>query len=211
MSWKIRHEGSPRSVEGLTVANVVEGLQDGQWETTDEVMGPDDTRWVAIENHPQFEELAADLEPPPPPHRPDETHLDMNPLIDVCLVLLIFFILTASYAAMQKVLDMPIAKSGDVHNIVVVPENKAKELMIKVQVRMENGRPVYKVEDQVVEARNLVSEIQRWKNATTKTTVLIDAVGVEYDAVVKIQDAAAGAHVPKIYVAVQPDEIPAVK
>ena len=52
MTWKIRHEGSPRSVEGLSAAQVVEGLQDGQWETTDEVMGPQDRNWVAIESHP---------------------------------------------------------------------------------------------------------------------------------------------------------------
>ena len=38
MSWKIRHEGSPKSMEGLTPAQVVEGLQDGLWEATDEVM-----------------------------------------------------------------------------------------------------------------------------------------------------------------------------
>ena len=63
MTWKIRHQGSPRSIEGLTADQVVEGLQDGLWETTDEVMGPNDERWQEIENHPQFEEMAADIEP----------------------------------------------------------------------------------------------------------------------------------------------------
>src|SRR5713101_5012228 len=106
MSWKIRHEGSPRALEGLTLTQVVEGLQDGLWEVTDEVMGPQDEQWVAIESHPQLAEVALDLEPPPR-HQEDETRLDMNPLIDVALVLLIFFILTTSYAALQKVLDMP--------------------------------------------------------------------------------------------------------
>src|SRR5262245_16494542 len=59
MSWRIRHEGSPRAVEGLTLSQIVQGLQDGAWEPTDEVRGPKDTRWVAIENHPQLEEVAA--------------------------------------------------------------------------------------------------------------------------------------------------------
>src|SRR5215470_14887440 len=113
MNWRIRHEGSPRAVEGLTSSEVAQGLMDGQWEPTDEVMGPQEQQWVAIENHPQFADLAMDLEPPPPPHRPDETTLDMNPLIDVCLVLLIFFILTTTYAAVQKILDTPSVQAKD--------------------------------------------------------------------------------------------------
>ena len=46
MSWKIRHEGSPRSIEGLSLQAVVDGLQDGLWEPTDEVMGPQDPQWT---------------------------------------------------------------------------------------------------------------------------------------------------------------------
>ena len=62
MTWKVRHQGSPQSVEGLTLAQVVEGLQDGLWEPTDEVMGPQDKDWVAIENHPQLAEVAMAVE-----------------------------------------------------------------------------------------------------------------------------------------------------
>ena len=58
MSWQIRHEGSPRALEGLTLPDIVQGLQDGAWEPTDEVRGPGDNRWVAIENHPQLAEVA---------------------------------------------------------------------------------------------------------------------------------------------------------
>ncbi|HYT87105.1 MAG TPA: biopolymer transporter ExbD, partial [Gemmataceae bacterium] len=107
MTWKIRHEGSPKFIQGLTLAQVVEGLRDGLWEPTDEVMGPSDATWVALENHPQFAEVAADLEPPPR-REEDETRLDMNALIDVCLVLLIFFMLTTTYAvAVQKLIPLP--------------------------------------------------------------------------------------------------------
>src|SRR6516162_1892381 len=104
MSWKVRHEGSPQSIEGLTLTQVVEGLQDGQWVPTDEVMGPTDHDWQSIDNHPALEEAAAEVMPPPQVHE-DETRLDMNPLIDVCLVLLIFFILTMSYGALEKILE----------------------------------------------------------------------------------------------------------
>ena len=59
-----------------------------------------------IEAHPQLAEIAFDLEPPRPMHHPEATSLDMNALIDVCLVLLIFFIMTATYAAVQKVVPV---------------------------------------------------------------------------------------------------------
>src|SRR5437660_12515879 len=148
MTWKIRHEGSPRSVEGLSAAQVVEGLQDGQWETTDEVMGPQDRNWVAIESHPVFADVAAEIEPPPPRTHEDETRLDMNPLIDVCLVLLIFFILTTSYAALQNVLPTPGVSKKDVKGKLEKTKQQIAELTIKVTARLENNKPVIRVEDE---------------------------------------------------------------
>src|SRR5262245_33614684 len=107
MSWKVRHEGSPKAVEGLTFEQVVDGLTEGQWEATDEVMGPNDTTWHKFEDHPQFAEAAAELDAPPEHVYDDEGHIDMNALIDVCLVLLIVFILTTTAAALQSRLLSP--------------------------------------------------------------------------------------------------------
>jgi hypothetical protein len=59
--WKVRHQGSPSALGDLTLAQVAEGLADGQWEPTDEVMGPGDTTWVPIESHPQLEERRSPL------------------------------------------------------------------------------------------------------------------------------------------------------
>ena len=73
---------------------------------TDEVKGPADAHWQPIESHPTFAEAAADIEPPPPAVD-GRNHLDMNPLIDVCLVLLIFFILTITYASLERAIDVP--------------------------------------------------------------------------------------------------------
>ena len=95
MSWKVRHEGSPQHRELATAQEVLQGLIDGVWEPTDEVRGPNDAKWQPLETHPQFAEAAADIEPLPKMHE-DESKLDMNALIDVCLVLLIFYILTTS-------------------------------------------------------------------------------------------------------------------
>src|SRR5262249_28118804 len=107
MNWKIRHEGSPQSIDGLELQQVLDGLRDGRWAPADEVMGPGEANWQAIENHPQLAETAADLEPPPPKDHDDETRLDMNPLIDVALVLLVFFILTTTYETIRKVIEAP--------------------------------------------------------------------------------------------------------
>src|SRR5262245_32060905 len=179
MNWKIRHEGSPRSVEGLTLPQVVEGLQDGLWEPTDEVMGPDDADWTAIESHPQLSEVASELEPPPPRTHDDETRLDMNPLIDVALVLLIFFILTTSYAALQRVLEMPATTSRKADGPVIVTKERVKQFTIKVQVRQENGKPVIRVEDEVVAEKDLPAALGKYVRDTRKTEMVLDVEGVD--------------------------------
>lgn len=203
--WKVRHQGSPAALSDLTLAQVAEGLADGRWEPTDEVMGPDDTDWVSIEGHPQLAEIAADLEPPPPRHYDDETRLDMNALIDVCLVLLIFFILTTSYAVLQKRLEAP-GVSADRLGPAIVTKEKVTQQMIQVTVRMEDGKPVTRVEDQVVDPSRLESELRRFVNASRKTQLLLQHDDdVPQRAVVEVLDAAKGAGMEKVSLAL-PDK-----
>ena len=200
MTWKIRHQGSPRSIEGLAAEQVVEGLQDGLWETTDEVMGPQDRDWVPIERHPQFEEVAADIELPPPRVHEDESRLDMNPLIDVCLVLLIFFILTTSYAALQNVLPTPGVSKKDVKGKLEKTKQQIAELTIKVTARLENNKPVIRVEDEVVNLDDLAGALRRFVKATSKTHVLLDASDdVDWATVIAIHDAAHGAKIQHLH------------
>jgi biopolymer transport protein ExbD len=201
MTWKIRHEGSPRSIDDLSVAQVVEGLQDGLWAPTDEVMGPSDRHWIAIENHPQFVEAAADLEPPQAPDHEDETRLDMNPLIDVALVLLIFFILTTSYATLQKLLETPDYTSHDVEGDVVHRKGPPPEnVVIKVRALQENGKSVFFVENQRVDEKSLLPELARYSRATHRTQLLIDAADdLDWGSVVAIEDAAKGAGIERAY------------
>ena len=197
MNWRIRHQGSPRSVDGLTLEEVAQGLQDGQWEPDDEVMGPNEREWVAIENHPQLEELAADLEPPLRSPEVDETRLDMNPVIDVALVLLVFFMLTASYAAIQRVLEMPSGARKASGRLVYSPD-QVRELLIKVTARPgENGETVYQVETEPVDEKYLRHAIAKYVKEKGRTELVIDAKGVEWASVVAIQDAAQGAGVTR--------------
>jgi biopolymer transport protein ExbD len=201
MNWKIRHQGSPMAIEGLTLAQVVEGLQDGQWELTDEVMGPDDRDWVAIENHPRLEEIVADLEPLSQPSHDDETRLDMNALIDVTLVLLIFFILTTSYAAIQMIIEAPPVRLDDETKLPVISDQEIKEQMIHVKVSMEGDQPVIRVEEQPVELDALLSVLAGFTGGDQrKTNLLLESTeDVSRETVISIQDKAKGAGVQKIF------------
>src|SRR5206468_2951190 len=95
-------------------------------------------QWVAIEDHPELAEIAEELEPQPA-HHPDETHLDMNALIDVCLVLLIFFMVTTSYlTAVQKVVPLPETSPEKKGKLAKVSPQQARQ-MVRVKVDADKG------------------------------------------------------------------------
>jgi biopolymer transport protein ExbD len=200
-TWKIRHEGSPRSVDNLTLAQVLEGMQDGLWEATDEVMGPGESAWVAIENHPQLADVAIDMEPPPARTYDDETRLDMNALIDVCLVLLIFFMLITSYSILQKRLIAPQLTSDDMTKVPVVKAKQIEEQMIYVKVTMKSEtEPEIRLEGTVVSMNSLKDAFHRAVSGTTKTELLLEADDeVPHGVVVAIEDAASGARLTRIH------------
>lgn len=199
MSFSVRHEGSPKSVSDLSFADVTAGLRDGRWEPTDEVWDDDQGRWLPLEDHPRFAEAAADVAIAPRKIHEDETRLDMNPLIDVALVLLIFFILTTTYETIRKVLDLPGASSQTASRpIPVLKPDDAKKLTIMVTARQKDGQPVIRVEDKAIGLDELDATLQRAVVDTKKTTLLLDASpDVEYGVVMAIMDAARGAGISK--------------
>ncbi len=197
MNWKIRHEGSPQSIE-MDQQEMLDGLLDGAWEPTDEVMGPNDHTWTAIENHPMLEEIAADLETKQPKPYDDETRLDMNALIDVTLVLLIFFILTTTVAALQKRLEAPTADPSKV-KVPVFTKEQVLEQMIHVTAKMEDGKPVVRIEETPVDPVRLVAELRKFVKETRKTDLLLEHDDfVPQDLVVKIIDSAKGAGMNRV-------------
>lgn len=186
MSWQVRHEGSPNSTTLPSAQKVLEGLAEGVWEVSDEVRGPGETAWKAIEAHPAFEEALLDYEPPKPKLHPDETHLDMNPLIDVALVLLIFFILTTSYDAIRKVIDAPqVSKKGETKLRVLESSEVSKYVRIEARPSADGKSVVYKVDGAEVPERNLYEAVAVGK-AQQKTKIVIDAQDVTWDAVIQI-------------------------
>jgi biopolymer transport protein ExbD len=207
MSWTVRHEGSPRAIEGLTLQQVVGGLHEGLWEPTDEIRGPDDANWVAIENHPQLADTVLDIEPPPAKEVEEETRLDMNALIDVTLVLLIFFILTTSYAAMEKLLNTPDLTASNVPGLQVT-EKTVKELMIKATLRQEGDRTVIKIDTKEVGQDELVPALAQFVKETRKTDLLVDYTDdVPYGTVIALHDAAKGAGISRVVTLVSKEQL----
>jgi biopolymer transport protein ExbD len=198
MSWKIRHEGSPQHIELATAQEVLQGLVDGVWEPTDEVRGPGDAQWQALENHPQFAEAAADIEPLPKMHE-EEAKLDMTALIDVCLVLLIFFILTTSYTQLQAYLDQPTISADTPDKIPVVTNKQIEDQMIRVTITLDHDKPIYRVEDKVVDEKDLPEVFNRFRRNSTKTRILLIFDGdATNDMLTKVDAAAAAANIDHV-------------
>jgi biopolymer transport protein ExbD len=201
MIWKVREEGSPRVRVCLSLEQVVEGLEDGEWGPTDEVRGPDDPDWTRFESHPQFADAVA-LEPLPT-HEDEETHIDMTPIIDVAMVLLVFFILIFTYSVLEKRLEAP-AAGQDGPALVTTAE--VKNDMIKVTATWENDHTVYRVQDDPtpVPADQLKTVLTRYVGSTGHTKLLL-VVGdkVEFGDTVFVRDQAKGAGMAEVKEALQ--------
>jgi biopolymer transport protein ExbD len=122
----------------------------------------------------------------------------MNPLIDVVLVLLVFFILTTTYAALQARLDTPRLHVGEVGK--AIPQADVETQTIVVTIDMEDGKPVTKIEREKVHPDYLTAKLREYKQRTRKTIMLLKTQrNVPFGAVAEAQAAAAGAKMDKVY------------
>jgi biopolymer transport protein ExbD len=153
-AWLVRQQGSPSAVSLPSAAAVLEGLRDGNWLPTDEVKGPSDATWQPIESHPTFAEVAEEVEQPRHSAGSDD-HLDMNPLIDVCLVLLIFFILTITYASLERAIDMPPVTPDEKGQSTKVQLKEIRDRVFIVTANMDGPKVVVKVEQKLAVEQDL--------------------------------------------------------
>ena len=92
------------------------------------------------------------------------------------------------------------------YEVPIVTTEQVKQQMVYVIVTMENGKPVIKVEDRVVEPNNLESELRNYVRATKKTQMLLQIEDeVPHSVMVTVQDAAKGAGMEKVSLVV-PDK-----
>jgi biopolymer transport protein ExbD len=190
-AWFVRQRGSENAVVVPSATEVLTGLRDGNWLPNDEVKGPADADWLPIEQHPAFAEAAADMEEQKP-EGADETHLDMNPLIDVCLVLLIFFILTITYASLERAIDIPEEQNSD-KGPAHIEFKDIKDKVFVVTAKMEGDKVVIRVEKEEVAVNQIVGKIKQIINETGRREMVLDIdKDVPWGVETAILDAAKG-------------------
>jgi len=195
MSWKLRHEGSPNHIENLTLDQVADGVRDGLWEPTDEVMGPGERGWTAVESHPALSKVAEEAEEARRrPPRDEETQVDMVPLIDVCMVLLVFFILATTCQALERVLNLP---DPGGRGAVVDPQEPF--LVTATVGKTLDGRPFFAIDDQpLADEARIADTLRRLKTARPIKLVIRDR-GADWGDVVKVIDAAGEVGIAKVF------------
>jgi biopolymer transport protein ExbD len=200
-TWEVRLLGTEVLLPVPTAQAVLDGLRNGDWDPSDEVRAPASREFAAIEDHPTFLEAVAEMGPPPS-EKPDETRLDMNPLIDVALVLLIFFILTTSYASLKRAIDLPPAPPDPDAGTrrEVVKKEDIQDRTFRIKVTMDGTNPVVKLEDRVVLLDDIDREVKDHVRITGRKELFLSVADeVPWGIEARIYDAAKGAEIRQIY------------
>lgn len=197
--WEIRFAGSTSVVNAPSATRVIEGIREGEWESTDLVRAQGTQQWMPIADHPQFADTVAELEEPL--HEPhDETHLDMNPLIDVALVLLIFFILTTTYSSLRRTIDVPAEPDTPSQSQPKPTENDLRERTFTVTCWMEGEKPTIKIDEKIVDLKDLEKELVAHVKSSGKYEILLEVDGrVPWGIEASIHDASKAAEIQQIY------------
>jgi len=122
-------------------------------------------------------------------------------LIDVCLVLLVFFILLTSYAKLVQHLEA--AKTNPDSKIPSITTTQADQ-KTKVVIKTEAGKTLFYINEQVVESENLTTALKASaRKLKSKDLILFYSDDVPYQAVISIQDAARAADFQQILQALE--------
>ena len=118
--------------------------------------------------------------------------LDMTPMVDVVLLLLLFFMVTASYM-MQRVIEIPKPNPEKTRATTKTRNELMKEYVI-VEIDHRNN---FSVEDEPLKGTPLAKAIERAMSETGKQKVFVIAEGECYHgSIVQALDAATTAKVP---------------
>ena len=116
--------------------------------------------------------------------RRDDVSLDMTPLIDVVFLLLIFFMLTASFTQAQRLkVELPKAEHGE------AVKDPAKDWVIEIDAQGN-----YALNGEALAGDQLTLRLRELPERTDDTVILIRAdAKTEHQAVVQALDAARAA------------------
>lgn len=128
--------------------------------------------------------------------RHDEVSLDMTPLIDVVFLLLIFFMLTASFTQAQRLkVELPKAEQGE------SSPDQSKDWTIEIDETEH-----YALNGEALSLEQLELRLRELPGRNDDTVVLIRAhAKAEHQAVVRALDAAKAAGLLHIGLATEPE------
>lgn len=199
MPWRLRHEGTRQSLQHpVTAGQIVQGLREGTYSPADEVRGPGENNWERLDQHPTFAEIVEHIEEEEEvaAHEPEDNHIDMNPLIDVCLVLLVFFILATTLSVMQQMIPLPPnQEKKEKQPPPINPEDLKKYILLTIEKK--DGVTTMEVNGVAATKDTLVRELERLVS-DGKTDLILDMKpGVEVNYYVFAYDCSQTARVKK--------------
>lgn len=138
----------------------------------------------------------------------EEAEMDMTPMIDVTFLLLIFFMVTASFK-LQKAIEQPPDLSEDPSDFVVEPEEQTEAIEIEID---ENDN--YFITSNETDAEEAVGKTDMWRkvklvrnNSPNAERIVIKAnENCSHGAVVNAWDASADAGIGEITISVTAGE-----
>lgn len=196
--WDLRNHDSDSKSILLESIEIQDLIVSGLISINDEIRKEGETSWKTFEDYPEFDDtfsVKSSIK-----HDEDE-NIDMNALIDVCLVLLVFFILLTSYAKLVQHLEA--AKTNPDSKIPSITTTQADQ-KTKVVIKTEAGKTLFYINEQVVESENLTTALKASaRKLKSKDLILFYSDDVPYQAVISIQDAARAADFQQILQALE--------
>ena len=196
--WDLRNHDSDSKSILLDSIEIQDLIVSGLISINDEIRKEGETTWKTFLDYPEFDDtfsVKSSIK-----HDEDE-NIDMNALIDVCLVLLVFFILLTSYAKLVQHLEA--AKTNPDSKIPSITTTQADQ-KTKVVIKTEAGKTLFYINEQVVESENLTTALKASaRKLKSKDLILFYSDDVPYQAVISIQDAARAADFQQILQALE--------
>lgn len=129
--------------------------------------------------------------------RPPLEEMDLTPMVDVTFLLLIFFMITASFS-LQKTIEIPQPdsdKKGAAQSLLTLEDLQDTAIIANIDSRSE----IELDEVPVAAGERLIDLLQSKMRREKKTEIIINADGAaQHRVVVRLMDAANGAGLQKI-------------
>ena len=190
--WRFRRQGEDGPGRAVSQEKLFEAIAQGALEYADEVCGPNESCWLAVDDHPNTSEH---LTPRPvlPPQESEEGETDMTPMIDVIFQLIIFFMIAATFTV-QKVMDMPNAEEDLEQTATTIQELEDDHVLVKIT---EDGQ--IHIQSEPVEQADLEARLSEVASQKKSAELIMDVDdNAVHDLVVQVLDAARGANIEKV-------------